>query len=371
MRRLRVALIIATLDRAGGEKQVALLARRLDPERFDVRVVAVTRGGPYEDDLRRAGIPVHVLGKSWKYDPRAVTGLRRLLMEHQADVAYTWMFTANAFGRAAAHLARTPVVIAGEMYTGPKPPLHHRVDRFLARWTDCIVANSEGVRRYCVRHGWPGDKIRVIHNGIELDEIDRAAEPSRPLPPVPPGHTLAVTACRLSREKGLLYLMWAIGILRYANAKVHLWIVGDGPERGRLEYESARLRVEPYVDFLGQRRDVAAILRRADLFVLPSLHEGLSNVVLEAMLAGTPVVVTDVGGMRELLDDGRCGAIVEPGYPKGIAAGIYQMMVHRERRERMARLARERVRDLFSAERFVRAHEDLFVELARKKGLDV
>ena len=158
MRRLRVTLIIATLDPAGTEKQVSLLARRLDAERFDASVVALTRGGPYADELRRAGIRVDVLGKAFKYDLRVVGRLRRLLQERRIDVAYTWMFTANAFGRMAALWAHTPVVLAAEMDTGAKPSLHHRIDRFLARRTDAVVANSLGVREYGLQHG-----LSLIH----------------------------------------------------------------------------------------------------------------------------------------------------------------------------------------------------------------
>lgn len=371
MRRLRLALIIATLDRAGAEKQLALLARGLDPARFDVTVVALTRGGPYGEELRQAGITVHVLGKAFKYDLRVVPRLRDLLAAHHIDVAYTWLFTANAFGRTAARLAGTPLVVAAEQDTGYKPPLHHRIDRFLARWTDCIVANSEGVRRYGLRHGWPAEKIEVIHSGIPEADLAADAEFEGPLPEVPEGHTLLVTACRLTRQKGLLYLIWAMGLLRHAGARVHLWIVGDGPERGRLEQEARNLHVESYVTFLGSRRDVPALLRRrADLFILPSLHEGMSNAVLEAMLAGKPVIVSNVAGMTELVDGGRCGFLVEPGYPKGIAAGIFQMVTHGRVRNRMAREGCERARSLFSAERFVEAHEALFTRLAEAKGLN-
>jgi len=370
MRRLRVALIIATLDQAGAEKQVSLLARRMDPARFDVRVIALTRGGPYEAELRQAGIPVTVLGKAFKYDLRVVLQLRQILRDEKIDVAYTWMFTANAFGRAAARWAGTPILVAGEMDTGHKPALHHLIDRRMAAWTDVIVANSEGVREYGRRHGWPEDKVRVIHNGIDLAEISGEPQLEAPLPDVPPGYTVALTTCRLTRQKGLLYLIWAMALLDFAKADVHLWIAGDGPERGRLEEEAGRLLgTASRVKFLGRRNDVPALLRRADLFVLPSLHEGLSNSVLEAMLAGKPVVVSNVAGMSELVDGGGCGLLVEPGSPKSIAAGIYQLMVHPDRRERMAREGQARIRELFSAERFVKTHEDLFAELAERKGI--
>jgi len=369
MRKLRVALIIATLDRAGAEKQLALLARRLDPAQFEVAVYALTRGGPHEAEIKAAGIPVTVLNKAFKYDLRVVPRLERMLKERQTDIAYTWMFTANAFGRAAALRAGVPVVIAGEQDSGPKPALHHWLDRRLGRRTDAIVANSAGVREYGLGHGWPAEKIRLIHAGIDPAEIDAQPVLAAPLPEVPAGHKLIVTACRLTRQKGLLYLMWAMGLLRHSRCPVHLWIVGDGPERSRLAWEVQRMRVEGYVTLLGPRTDVPAILRRADIFILPSFHEGMSNAVLEAMLAGTPVVVSDVAGMRELVADGRCGRLVEPGYPKGIAAGIFQAVKYEDETRRMAREGAEWIRQEFSADLFVRRHEELFLELAQKKGL--
>lgn len=346
------------------------MAQRLDRARFDVTVIALTRGGPYADELRAAGIPVHILGKAFKFDMRVVPRLKNLLADLQIDIATTWMFTANAFGRLAAKMAGTPIVIAAEMDTGYKPPVHHMTDRFLARWTDVIVANSEGVRDYGLKRGWPADKVRVIHSGIDLAAVVASPTPTAPLPEVSADQTLAITTCRLTRQKGLLHLIWAVSILRFAKARVHLWIVGEGPERGRLEDEADSLGVGDYVTFLGARTDVPALLDRADLFVLPSLHEGLSNSVLEAMLAGKPVVVSDVAGMSELVDHGRCGFLVEPGYPKSIAAGIYQLMKHADVREQMARDGQARVRERFSADRCTRRHEELFIELARKKGLD-
>jgi glycosyltransferase involved in cell wall biosynthesis len=371
MRKLKIALIIATLDRAGAEKQLVLLAQRLDRQRFEPRVFALTRGGPYESELAAAGVPVTVLGKVFKYDFRVIWKLRDLLRDWGADVAYTWMFTANAFGRAAAIRAGVPVIVAGEQDTGAKPALHHAIDRYLSRRSDAIVANSEGVREYGLKHGWPTDKIRLIHAGIDLAEIDQRPTLLAPLPEVPAGHSLVLTACRLTPQKGILHLMWAIGLLRHAEAKVHLWIAGDGPERARLEWEVDRMKVEGYVTFLGQRQDVPAVLQRADMFILPSFHEGMSNAVLEAMLAGKPVIVSDVAGMRELVGGGRYGRIVEPGYPKSIAAGIFQMMKYAEESARMAREGQAHVRQAFSADRFVQAHEELFEELAKAKGVAI
>lgn len=371
MRTLRVALIIATLDRAGAEKQLALLARGLNPERFDVSVFALTRGGPWADDLRQRGISVTVLDKAFKYDARVLPRLGDLLTSHHIDIAYTWMFTANAFGRTAArYLANVPVVIAGEQDTGARPVHHDWIDRFLGRRSDAIVANSEGVRRYGLRRGWPAEKVRVIHAGIDLDEIETSPQLVKPVPDVPPGHTLAVTACRLTAQKGLRYLIWAVGILRHAKVPVRLWIVGDGPERGLLEEEVDRLDVREYVSFLGARNDVPAILQRGDMFVLPSLHEGMSNAVLEAMLSGVPVVVSDVAGMEELVGGGRYGMLVEAGYPKSIAAGIYQTLAHADDARRRSEEGREWVRNTFNSRRFIARHEALFRELAEARGIE-
>ncbi|NIA21355.1 MAG: glycosyltransferase [Anaerolineaceae bacterium] len=370
MRELRVALIIDCLDSGGAGKQLALLARGLDRKQFNVTVYALARGGRLADRLRGDGITVNLLQQTYHHDFRVVHRLKELLARNYTDLACTWLLPANTIGRIAALWAHLPIVVATEQDIVLRPGSWHWLDRFLARRSEAIIANSEAVRLFGRKHNWPPDKVRLINPGIEPHETGPGAAAGEPLPEVPPGWRLAVTACRLTREMGLLHLIWALSILRYAEENFHLWIVGQGPEKSRLACEAERLDVASRVHLLGRRDDVPAILSRADLFVLPRRCDGMSIAALEAMAAGVPVVVGDVAGLRELVDNGRCGRLVEPGYPKGIAAGIYQTIAHPGDTRRMVRDGLAWVREQYGAERFVKAHERLFVELAERKGLD-
>ncbi len=164
---VRLLLIIPTLDRCGAEKQLTLLATGLPRERFDVHVCALTRGGPLQEPLQAAGIPVTVIGKRGKLDPLAYWRLRRHIRQLAPEIVHTWIFAANAYGRWAAFRAGVPHVLAGERCVDPWKRWHElALDRRLARKTQRIVTNSSGVREFYVRQGLPAEKLVVIPNGV-------------------------------------------------------------------------------------------------------------------------------------------------------------------------------------------------------------
>ena len=145
----KVALIIPTMDRGGAEKQLVLLATHLPKTHYQVRVFLLTRDGPLSESLRRHDVPVTVVGKRFKADPTALFRLKKSLNEFNPDVAHTWIFAANAFGRTAALLAKVPVIIASERCVDPwKSKWHFVVDRFLAKRTSVITTNSIGVKEF-------------------------------------------------------------------------------------------------------------------------------------------------------------------------------------------------------------------------------
>ena len=179
---LKVLQLIPTLDRSGAEKQMVLLAKGLPRDRFRVEVAALTRSGPLEAELNAAGIPVTVIGKPLKLDPIALIRLARFLKAGAFDVVQTWMFAANAYGRVAAHLARSPVVVVAEMAVDLwKGRFERSVDRRLATWCDRLVGNSQAVVEFYRGLGVPDDRLAMIYSGIgdeEPPDVDPA--PSAP-----------------------------------------------------------------------------------------------------------------------------------------------------------------------------------------------
>ncbi len=325
----RVCLLIGQLGLGGTEKQVALLAQGLRSRGVDTTVLVMFAGGPWEDTLRSAGVPVIHLGfvpftsapGMLPANAAAFTRLVRRLRRLRPDVLHAFLFHSYVTAVPAARLAGVKVLVAGRRSLGDFKEGRRAllaVERLATRRTDLLVANAGAVaedtmRRERVRP----DKITVVYNGLP----DSAFEPAAPA-------TLDTTAkvllcvANLKPYKGHRYLLEAVARLRDQDLACTLALVGDGPERPALEEQAARLGVD--VRFLGSRTDVEPLLARADAVVLPSLHEGMSNAVMEAMAAGRPVVATDVGGTGELLR-GR-GLLVPPRDAGALAAALARVL---------------------------------------------
>jgi glycosyltransferase involved in cell wall biosynthesis len=362
---LRVLQIIPTLDRGGAEKQLTLLATHLPKEEFDVHVCALTRSGPYEQVLAEAGIPVHRIGKRLKWDPSSLVRLTRLVRSLKPDIVQTWIFAANCYGRVAARWAGVPTILASERCVDEwKSSYHFAIDRWLARWTKKIVVNADAIGRFYASHGLPDEKIVTIKNAIEAYPSD-AENPStgRMRLGLPAGSPVIGFIGRLWPQKRVQDLIWAADILRLSGWKAHYLIVGDGPRRASLERFARDLDIVDQVHFLGERADITEILQGIDLLVLPSAYEGLPNVVLEAMVAGKPVVACRVPGVDEVVLDGQTGLLVPAKTPLELARAIRELLEDPRRRSTMGEQGRRRAREVFSIDQMIGAYRDLYRSL--------
>jgi glycosyltransferase involved in cell wall biosynthesis len=368
---LKVLQLIPTLDRAGAEKQMVLLARGLPRERFRVEVATLTRLGPLESDLRASEVPITAIGKRLKLDPLALGRLVRFLRARRFDVLQTWIFAANTYGRVAARLARVPVVVTAEMAVDLwKSPRELAIDRWLVRWTDRVVGNSQAVVDFYRRRGIPNDRLTLIRSGIgdeEAPPVDRAAIRARF--GWPGDAPLLLFAGRLAPQKGVEDLIAAIDLVQYNVPELRVLIVGDGPLRPRLEASARAFRLGGMVQFTGHRDDVPELLAAADLLVLPSLYEGLPNIVLEAMRFAKPVVATAAPGTTEVVVDGQTGVFVPVHDPPALAQAIRSVVHDPERARRLGAAGRARVESDFRVATMIDRYAALYDELARAKGL--
>lgn len=367
---VRVLYVIATLDAAGAERQMAQLCRRLDRKEFEPAVCCLTRGGPLEKPLRAAGVPVTVLHKRSRWDLGVINRLAAAIAEFQPSILHTWLPTANTIGRLAERRSPVPVVVVSERAADAwKGPVRRLTDRILARRTDRIVTNSEAVKRFLTRRiGLPEPLISVIRNGLDLAEYDAASE--RLTAPIPPQEgTLTIgSAGRLEPQKGFLYLLTAMRTVRERMPQARLWIAGAGPEAPELGSRARQLGLADTVQFLGARDDVPALMRRFDLFVLPSLWEGLPNVALEAMAARRAVVATNVDGTPEAVVDGTTGLLIPPRDPAALAHAMISLLNDEPRRRRFGEAGRQRVEVEFGMERMVTQTEGLYRAALREAG---
>lgn len=358
----RILQIIPTLDRAGAEKQLSLLARGLPRDQFDVHVCALTRGGPLAAELEQAGIPLTIIGKRWRFDPQAFLQLKRHIAGLRPDLVQTWLFAGNAYGRAAAMAAGVKRLIASERCvdrwkTWPQMAL----DRLLARRTTRIVTNSPGVREFYVCHGLPADRTVVIPNGVApAPASSKTRQQLLAELGLPDKSRLIGLVARLWPQKRIKDAIWAADLLKVVRDDVHLLIVGDGPQRERLMKFRDLVCIRDKVHFLGQRDDLPELLPHFDLLWSTSAYEGQPNAVLEAMAAGVPVVATNIPGTRDLVVHGQTGYLVRPGDRAGLAKCAHRLLENGELARQFGQAGRQRVLSEFSVEKMVARYVELY-----------
>ena len=361
--------MIGQLGLGGTEKQVVVLAQGLRAQGIDVTVLVMHGGGPREAALRQAGVPVIYLGfrrfTSPSEAPRNAVAFARLvrrLVRDRPDVLHAFLLHTYLIAAPAARVARVPTVVAGRRSLGTFKegrPLLLAAERLATRATDLLIANANAVAADTVRQEQvPIAKIAVVYNGLP-----EAAFTKLPPAEIETIHPVVLCVANLKAYKGHRYLLEAIGRLQSRARPCTLLLAGDGEERAELECQADQLNLD--VRFLGQSAEVRRLLARADVVVLPSLQEGMSNAVMEAMAAERPVVATRVGGTPELLE-GR-GILVPPSDPEALADAIERMLDDPSHAALLARRAQAWSRANLHVHRMVEEHVRIYSELLEGK----
>jgi glycosyltransferase involved in cell wall biosynthesis len=360
---IRVVLLIPTLDRSGAEKQLTLLAKGLPRNEFEVEVVCLTRGGPFQTELEAAGIPVTIVGKRFRFDPFAILKLRRLIEKKRPDILHTWLFAANSSGRLVVDRKKPPKVVVSERCVDSwKSSWQLWLDRKLIPQTTHMIGNSQAVADFYQEVGVPAEKLSVIRNGIEIPELPSANDVAelREELGIPADSTVFGFVGRLAPQKRLKDLLWAFELVMSHDLDVHFVIVGDGPERSRLETFARQVRVDERVRFLGHREDASSLLPMFDIFWMASEFEGQSNSLMEAMAAARPVVVSDIAPNRELVSNEKTGLVVPVTDRAAFTQAALRLLREPDLAAGFGDAARTQMEEEFAVSRMVEAHAELY-----------
>ncbi len=360
----RVVQVINALDGGAGRGLFDVLPR-LDRARFHVEVVCLFREGPFAAGLRAAGTPVHLLGLR----PRVAVGHAHSVWHYlrgmRPDIVHTQLPEAAWIGLPAAWGARVGIRITHLRSCHWQWRRKVRLfDRFMATFATQAVACSDAVRRFFedeIRY----PAVEVVLNPVDTSrfhELPGRLETRQALG-LPPGAVILACVAVLKAVKGHLDLLETLQMVRASLPHVCLLLAGDGAERGALEQRAAALGLGDSVRFLGWRSDVPQILAASDLVVMASHREGLPLALLEAGAAGRPVVATDVGGVREAVEDGVTGLLLPPRNPGRFAETVLGLLDSPERMRAMGEHARDRVQERFAAEGIARQWEALYDRL--------
>lgn len=359
-------LYLTTDSRVGGtEKNIISLVSHLNRDKYDNTVVALVPGGELIERLRDYGIEAECLGMRNKFDLLAIFKLYRIIKKRKVDILHTYLFHANILGRIVGRLAGVAVIISSLRVMERRR--HHRwLDRLTNGLVDVETCVCEAVMRFTIeRAGINPDKLVTIPNGIDVGEYRlrvNLEEEKRRLR-LESNYPVLGVAGRLHEQKGHLYLLRAIPALLEKYPGTVLLLVGDGPLQEGLERECSKLGINKGVKFLGFRKDIKELMALMDVFVLPSLWEGMPNVLMEAMALGRPIVATRVGGAEELIEDGVTGLLVPSADERTLAEALINILDREDKGRGLGEMARREVEKRFPVEAMVRETEKLYERL--------
>ncbi len=383
----KVLHLITRLCVGGAQKNTLLTVELLDKKKWDVMLAAGSvdrREGSMEGEIPHNVPFVKFSALQRELNPyrdiKAFFQLYSFMRTFHFDVVHTHVSKAGIIGRLAAKLAKVPVIVHTphghvfhSYYGFLKTSLFKMLEKSSARATDKIIALTEQEKIEHLELGiGTAQKFEVIESGIELEHFtsDQKSFPREAMREqwgLKPEHRVVGTVARLVPIKGHEFLIQAIPDIIKVHPQSRFLIVGDGERKEELRLLAEKLGVGSYVIMTGSQRDVQPFYPLMDVFVLPSLNEGMGRVILEAMSSGVPVVATAVGGILNLVKDGETGILFPPRDASLLAQAVCGILSDHEKAARLSENAKKHL-DVFSAEIMVQKIEALYENLLREKA---
>jgi glycosyltransferase involved in cell wall biosynthesis len=362
--RAHVLHVVLSLTPGGTERLVVEICRRIAPA-FRATVCCLDDEGAWAADLRSQGIEVIALRRSPGFRPDVGRRIARIAADRGIRLAHCHQYSPFVYGWIAAwRLPALKLIYTEHGRLSDAPPSWKRraVNPLLSRFDGTAVAVSHELRDYMISARFASQRLEVIHNGIDPGDVPNAAAraTARRLLGIDDSRFVAMTVARLDPVKDLASLLEAFAKVRVDVPGATLVVVGDGPERERIERRAAKADLKGSVVMTGYQSNVRALLPAADVYASSSISEGISITILEAMAAGLPIVATSVGGTPEVLADDVGGTLVPARAPEHLAAAMLAFARDAARRTDVGAQARRRVESAFTIDRMVGEYARLY-----------
>lgn len=372
LRKLNVMLMIRNMEFGGAQVVVNQLLNGLNRGKFNLSLCIMTdEDNSLLEDKYDLPADIHLFRKRGRYDLGLVLKIRKLLKRSEIDILHTHGWTADVWGRLAACLARTPIILS---HSHTNQPASAKTSNFMYRYltgaTDHFIAIGEGNKNALIEEGGiPAEKITVIRNVVDYRKFDVAVDTDAGKIElgVAPGNLVVSIIGRLHSIKGHEHFLRTARIIASENDSVEFLVVGSGGLEESLRRQAGETGLADKVHFLGARKDIPRILALTDVFVMSSLYEGLPLILLEAMAAGKAIAATDIDGCRELIVNGETGFLTPPGHPEAQAEVVLRFLSDERLRHELGKKARTEAIKNYSLEKMLGEIGDLYIRLAGKK----
>ncbi len=362
---IRVAHLFDTSGPGGAETVLVTLVRGLDRERF-LSFPCIRENSWMHRQLSGCGYGFYFLRNVKMLDFAFIADMVRFLKLQDIDILHSHEFFMNLYGAIVAKVAGIPHVatIHGQVEYAARKLRRRLACRAVSRSGCMVSVSGQVLNRFNREVGVSKRRIRTVYNGIEVDRFQAPPESAlRSELQIPSGVPVVGMVGNLYPVKGYPYFIRAMEQVKSRFPEARFLVCGRGKLQAQLEDMAKRCGLKDSLKFLGFRPDVPLLLQLMDIFVLSSLAEGLSLSILEAMAAGKPVVVTDVGGNREIVINGETGFVVPPEDPSAIAEKVCLLLQNKEQADRMGERGLWRVKTLFSRDTMVTNYQQLYLSL--------
>ncbi len=351
---LKITHIIGKLNYGGAEKLLFDLCRFADKEKIENEVIVLRDDGDLIDFFEEQGIKIKVIERTGKFDWRLARRVADYLKVSRPDIVHTHLFEGDFWGAWASFLAGIKKTVSTKHDSLSEGFWRDLLGRFIRKKRTKVIAISEAIKEFLLKkEKIKLKKIALVRNGVDIEKFYSTKKIFR-------NHQNFVIGSvgRLAKEKGYKYLLRACRFLHHSDWR--LILVGDGLLKQELQVLAEDLGISSKVEFVGQKENVQDFLSEMDVFVLPSLSEGLSLVLLEAGLSGKFVVASAVGGIPEIIEHQKTGLLFPPKNIEKLTAHLNWAWENKEQAQEMAVALRESVRKNFNIKEVVKKYQEVY-----------